>query len=693
MAAESTPTATPKTPNPRKRGRPADRDEARDQDTEDKRFAAARVDPRFSRVPKKAKRHVADQRFKAALKSNPGFRDLETPVDRFGRPKKGRLSQSIQEAVESDDDDFGISKEDDPLLKYGERYLAFDSSDDEEQSDDLIEDALQEGDAPMEVIPLGKATKRLAVMGLDWSTTRAVDIFASLDSFCPPGKHVTSVEVHPSKFGLERLEKEATLGPQVLSNADWSVVQDARKQQSAAVSKSSPQEESDNGSDNGSDSDEEEDEYEEERLKYYYAVVQFADEASADAVYKQCDGVEYAQSGLDFDLRFIPNDMKIETKPRDRANKVPDGYAPPDIASSSLNTCRVKLSWDADDPERVILKKRMVGKREEDEQNLKAYLASSSDEEDGERDQIEEKKRLLLGAIDGGDEDAEEHEDTDMNMQISFEPGMFEKGEEIVKRKQAREEQKSESAWEARMRRRAERKAEKRRARRARIESDGVQNNEIDENGDGVRRDDEGANGFDDEFFSVERSFEDVENEVGAGGRRKTRKGRKERKAKMEDLERRHGARDEDGDKRGMQDKLEAQETAAAGSLLQADESDDEEERRRVKRKGAHRRARRERIKEDKAKSSSVDVKDERFEKMYSSHLFAMDRTHRKFKDNETTQRIMAETMRRRQADARRENKQTSEKRTSSANEELRELAGRLKAKAKAKARTKLQGR
>ncbi|CAN8063238.1 unnamed protein product, partial [Agarophyton chilense] len=691
---------TPKTPNNRKRKSPTENPERPDQAESDIRFAAARIDPRFSRVPKKAKRHVVDKRFKASLVSNPGFRDLDTPTDRFGRPKKGRLSHSIKEAIESDESGSDSAEEEDPLLKFGERYEADENSDEDEESHGVEAGTAHDEDAQVEAIPLGKATDRLAVLGLDWSTTRAVDIFASLDSFCPPGKHILWVEIHPSKFGLERLEKEATLGPQVLSKVDWNVVQTARAQQSASVLQPSAQEnerdiigskdedeseveDEDVDEDEGEDEDEDEKKwkeqlalrkYEEERLKYYYAVVQFADEASADAVYKQCDGVEYVQSGLDFDLRFIPSDMKIETEARDRADKVAEGYAPADVTSSSLNTSRVKLSWDADDPERMVLKRRVIGKREEDEQNLKAYLACSSDEEDENKDKVEEKKKLLLGAVedDGGGEERgeeggkEQEEEPDMEMEVVFEPGMFEKGEEIVKRKQEREEQKKESAWEARMRRRAERKTEKRKARRA---------GKVGEGGDGIEMHEQQVGGedggFDDAFFSRERSFDDVEHGMdGEGAKLKSRKDR---------TGRRTGRTGRTGE--------------ADGGLLGIDMSDEADERERGGGKKRWKKGGRKGRKEDRSegvkRAAAVVAGDERFEKMYSSHLFAMDRTHRKYRDNETTQNVMAERMRRRGGQRGDDGGGGA---AAGTNEEVRQLAGRVRARAQARALARAPG-
>ncbi|GAB4817011.1 hypothetical protein N2152v2_004057 [Parachlorella kessleri] len=63
-------------------------------------------------------------------------------------------------------------------------------------------------------VPLSEATRRLAVVDLDWAHIRAVDILAVLRSFLPKGGRLERVTVYPSDYGLQRMAEEATAGPQ-----------------------------------------------------------------------------------------------------------------------------------------------------------------------------------------------------------------------------------------------------------------------------------------------------------------------------------------------------------------------------------------------------------------------------------------------------------------------------------------------
>lgn len=64
-------------------------------------------------------------------------------------------------------------------------------------------------------IPLSEATSRLAVVDLDWTHIRAVDILSVLRSFLPKAGAITRVTVYPSDYGLARMAEEATAGPKV----------------------------------------------------------------------------------------------------------------------------------------------------------------------------------------------------------------------------------------------------------------------------------------------------------------------------------------------------------------------------------------------------------------------------------------------------------------------------------------------
>lgn len=57
-------------------------------------------------------------------------------------------------------------------------------------------------------------------------------------------------------------------------------------------------------------------------IRYYYAVVECDSIATADYLYKTCDGVEFERSANKLDLRFIPDSMEFKHQPRDVATEV-----------------------------------------------------------------------------------------------------------------------------------------------------------------------------------------------------------------------------------------------------------------------------------------------------------------------------------------------------------------------------------
>lgn len=317
------------------------------------------------------------------------------------------------------------------------------SSDEDSQSDDATDEDSVEGRAGVldpstkeaeedEVEITHEASPYLAVCNMDWVQVRAVDLFAILSSFCPPGS-VKRVRVYPSDFGMERMKKEESMGPAGI----WKKQKDSKKK---------GEEDDDNddqinerfGDDGSSsegghdpdqeDSDDEHDEdeedvdldaayehfsknpgdedygvdndfdpeklraYEASKMKYYFAVATFASSEAADAAYREVDGMEVGHSSAMIDLRSIPPlDIKSVVKARkvrDECTALPSTYESPDFVVAALQQTAVHCTWEDGDTEREKkLTQYGVGNEAwaamTEGDDLRAYLASdhSSDED------------------------------------------------------------------------------------------------------------------------------------------------------------------------------------------------------------------------------------------------------------------------------------------------------------------------
>ncbi|KAL5557512.1 hypothetical protein UlMin_039748 [Ulmus minor] len=451
----------------------------------DSRFAAVHSDPRFRKIPKHKSKVEIDSRFDRMFK-DPNFVSSSAPVDKRGKPRKRtenalrhyyRLEEEeeIEEKekfvgdeleTESNSDTEGSESAEEDV-----ESLESESSVDTDDDEDNVVSEDDEPEAPEQQVPeIDKETHRLAVCNMDWRYVKAGDLYMMLSSFLPKGGQIVSVSVYPSEFGLQRMKEEEVQGPVGLFDGD------------------------DDGEKDGDDEDDEIDTeklraYEKSKLRYYYAVVEFDSIATADYIYKACDGLEFERSSNVLDLRFIPDSMEFKHPPRDFATEAPANYEGLDFQTQALQQSKIDLSWDVDEPDRVKTLKRKFNADQLADLELKEFLASdesgSDDDEDDtatedKKDKKRDMYRALIEAGDGSDEDGEEEEVKDM--EITFNTGL----EDISKRILEKKDRKQETVWEATLRKQREKK--KLRKKKSKHSSDDESSDsyeeEVEEEGD-----------------------------------------------------------------------------------------------------------------------------------------------------------------------------------------------------------------
>lgn len=593
----------------------------------DPRFSSVHWDPRFQNVPKHKAKVEIDSRFDRMF-TDKRFSSSSAPLDKRGKPKKLEEGNSLRQYYRMEEDDDGDkvksktedgekakSKEDKEKEEEEEESEEVEELGGEESEDDVAsggsetttdtdtdtddgyedEEVVLEDGAPgieAEDIPeIEKETHRLAIVNLDWRHVKAVDLYAVLRSFLPKGGEMKSVTVYPSEFGLQRMKEEELRGPVGLFDDE------------------------NEKSDEDDDADDDDEEliaqkmraYEKSRLRYYFAVVECDSIATADYLYKNCDGVEFERSSNKLDLRFIPDSMEFKHPPRDVATEVPASYGGLDFQTQALQHSKIDISWDEDEPGRKTLKRKFTDDQLS-ELELKEYLASDESESDEEEsdDAAEDKtnkkskKRdmyralLLSGNGEGeggeGDEDASEGdgEDNDQDMEITFNTGL----EDISKRILEKKDKGSETVWESYLRKRREKR--KNRKNKSKDSSE-------DESSDS---DHEAADGPDD-FFMEEPSVE------------KTKKGSQGKSKK---------------DKKRQQDDKEAEASRNELELLLADDNgaDAGPKGYNLKRKKTKGKKGKEALEEDKI--PTADFEDPRFSALFTSSRFALDPTDPQFK-------------------------------------------------------------
>uniref|UniRef100_A0A8C5WVT7 ESF1 RRM domain-containing protein n=1 Tax=Laticauda laticaudata TaxID=8630 RepID=A0A8C5WVT7_LATLA len=366
--------------------------------------------------------------------------DLEEESDLGddGAIREESSSEDDEEESMNESQPEGDESDSGPDLARGKGNLETSSEDEEE--DDFLEIFPKDPEVIHEWGELGKdapqadqITHRLAVCNMDWDQLKAKDLLALLNSFTPKGGVIFSVKIYPSEFGKQRMKEEKLKGPAEL----LSLPQNVTEKDSLYKEKLR--------------------DYQFKRLKYFYAVVDCDSPETANKIYEECDGLEFESSYSFVDLRFIPDDATFEDEPKDMASEVDvAAYKPKYFTSAAVATSKVDITWDETDQERVTSLSRNFKKDELLDMDFQAYLASSSEEEeeedekekgndetdiaDGDKpkehskddeDQIAKYKELLWSI----QEKEKKHQDTDMEMEIKWVPGLKENAEEMVRNK------------------------------------------------------------------------------------------------------------------------------------------------------------------------------------------------------------------------------------------------------------------
>lgn len=675
----------------------------------DKRFAHMLRDKEFSR-------NAAVDRYGRKLARD----DTKKQLERFYRLDEEEVEDEEDKAsqVSVDDDEEvlrelkNVEKRDyDPARDGGfsESSSSEESSSDEE--DDEEDADAEEVEFPVKEqmdVPTGEVTNRIAVVNLDWDNIRAEDLMAVFSSFTPPGGRILKVSIYPSEFGKERMEREEIEGPP--------------KEIFASRKKEEESDDDDGEGENGEPEDSEEEEedikksilkedkgeefnmtqlrrYQLERLRYFYAIIEFSSKDVAKHVYDNVDGTEYLSSANFFDLRFVPDDVDFsDDKPRETCDRIPDGYKPNEFITDALQHSKVKLTWDMDDHARKEAQAKAFrgGKKEIDENDLKAYLGSDSSEDededvevvdgttaDGSSSKISKKEaerqrvRALLG-LDNESALKPKPKGPVGDMEITFTSGLA--GEPTRDSVFENEPEREETTKEKYIRKERERRKRRKERIKALKRGEAVPTTDKDkdkkeEGKDGGEKEDLG---FDDPFFN------EPTEKVSASAKRKEEK-RKKREQK------------------------EAEEAAAAAQkaeleLLMVDdqhtgikhfdmnEIEKAEKKARKKKKGKGKEGQDEKAPGD---DFEIDVNDPRFASLYENHEFAIDPTNPRFKDTAGMRALLEEGRKRRRLreeadgdepdDRTKKHKKASSQRENAGDDDLdlKKLVARVKNKTK----------
>nr|XP_010977428.1 ESF1 homolog [Camelus dromedarius] len=547
-----------------------------------------------------------------------GDEDSEDEITSIGRAATDDVDsdedggdENDEEEEDSEDDDESDSG---PDLARGKGNIETSSEDEEDMADLLPEESGFEHawreldkDAPR----ADEITHRLAVCNMDWDRLKAKDLLALFNSFKPKGGVIFSVKIYPSEFGKERMKEEQVQGPVEL----LSIPEDAPEKDWTSREKLR--------------------DYQFKRLKYYYAVVDCDSPETAAKIYEDCDGLEFESSCSFVDLRFIPDDITFDDEPKDVASEVDlTAYKPKYFTSAAMGTSTVEITWDETDHDRITTLNRKFKKEELLDMDFQAYLASSSEdeeeieeelqgddeisvEEDGktkrsQKDDEEQiaKYRQLLQVI---QEKEKKGKENDMEMEIKWVPGLKESAEEMVKNKLEGKDKLT--PWEQFLEKKKEKKRLKKKQKALAEEaSEDEVPSDVDLN---------------DPYFAEEAK------KIGIKEKKKTMKSAK--------------------DGTSPEDEAEIERQKAEMALLVMDEEEESKKHFNYNKIVEHQNLSKKKKKQLMKKKElleddfEVNVKDARFQAMYTSHLFNLDPSDPNFKKTKAMEKILEEKARQRE--------------------------------------------
>jgi len=699
----------------------------------DSRFASFETDPRFRLPSSKKTKTTIDKRFAHMLKSEDFLSSAK--VDRYGRKLKSdagkkalqnlyRQEEEDEEEDEDEDEKEGVEEagsesqsggegeEDEESKTTGRPYdpardggFSSSESDSESEDEEAVKEVELDTSASMQRfadeqadVEEGEVTNRIAIVNLDWDYIKSHDLMALFTSFLPPnGKgKIERISIYPSEFGKERMQREELEGP------PREIFRNSKKQK----------DESDDDDDSDSDAaderikqellKEEDDKdfdsdalraYQLDRLRYYYAVMTCSDPKTAHTLYEATDGTEYLSSSNFIDLRFIPDDVTFDDKPRDECTSVPDGYEPVEFVTNALQSSKVKLTWDIHPEEaarKQSMKKAFSGSRAEMQDNdLRAYLASDTEDEAGSEEEGEVEgglskkelaKKKLREALGLGDESTNKSpKDGPVgDMQITFTSALIEDP-----KKKAGKEEVEETTIEKYVRKERERKQKKKEKAVAKRGADGSGDEE-----EMVFQDNEAAGetedlGFDDPFFTTEEPAV-TKSQLRKEERRKKREAREaenaQNAAEKEKLQRiMDDGAEEDGMSRFQHFDMK--------EIIRAEK--DKNKKKKKKGKGKHG----EETSSNNLQEGQKLQLDDRFKSLFESHEYAIDTSNPAYTRTETMQKMLDEGRKRKGSDRDGESRDRKKKKArrdvgGDDNVDLSGLVASVKEKTKRKSRT-----